>query len=174
MDTIFTMETFISVVMIGYGIWMLFRSAQQLRTNIKLRNEYKNSHKDYEEVNVYTGFLIFFAIMMAAGIFLAFFPYVEDNVYYYRLAYSLIALIAVSMVMDTLVKRRVIFDDNGFLYEKAYYRYRSIMNVTRNKGLMKNMEISSTEEKRITISHKMGEAFDVHYDNWKNRKKHKK
>ena len=39
MDTIFTMETFISVVMIGYGIWMLFRSAQQLRTNIKLRNE---------------------------------------------------------------------------------------------------------------------------------------
>ena len=60
MDTIFTMETFISVVMIGYGIWMLFRSAQQLRTNIKLRNEYKNSHKDYEEVNVYTGFLIFF------------------------------------------------------------------------------------------------------------------
>lgn len=41
MDTIFTMETFISVVMIGYGIWMLFRSAQQLRTNIKLRNEYK-------------------------------------------------------------------------------------------------------------------------------------
>ena len=78
MDTIFTMETFISVVMIGYGIWMLFRSAQQLRTNIKLRNEYKNSHKDYEEVNVYTGFLIFFAIMMAAGIFLAFFPYVED------------------------------------------------------------------------------------------------
>ena len=114
MDTIFTMETFISVVMIGYGIWMLFRSAQQLRTNIKLRNEYKNSHKDYEEVNVYTGFLIFFAIMMAAGIFLAFFPYVEDNVYYYRLAYSLIALIAVSMGMDTLVKRRVIFDDNGF------------------------------------------------------------
>ena len=115
--------------------------------------------------------LLFFLL---PRIFLAFFPYVEDNVYYYRLAYSLIALIAVSMGMDTLVKRRVIFDDNGFLYEKAYYRYRSIMNVTRNKGLMKNMEISSTEEKRITISHKMGEAFDVHYDNWKNRKKHKK
>lgn len=174
MENLFTMETFITVVIVGYCCWMLFRSAQQLRTNIKLRNEYKQNHKDYEEVNVYTGFLVFFAIMFVAGIYLAFFPHVKDNVYYYRLAYSMIALIAVSMSMDTLVKRRVIFDDTGFVYEKAFYRYRTIMNVVRNKGLMKNMEISSTEEKRITISHKMGEAFDRHYDAWKNRKKHKK
>lgn len=174
MKDLLNMDTVIGVIVIGYGLYLIYRSASQLMKNIRLRKDYKEKHKDYEEVNVYAIYVGLAAVMFVIGIFFAIDPHVEKNEFYYRLTYTMVAMIAVAMGMDTIVKRRIIFDTTGFVYETAYYRYRNVIAVHKNKGIMKNMEIKTMEEDKIAVSRKMGEIFDQHYTAWKQRKKKKK
>lgn len=169
-----TMDVIIGVIVVAYGIYMLYRSVSQLLKNEKIRKEYKETHKNYEEMNVYRIYVAISVVLFVLGVYLAIDPHVEENVFYYHLTYAMIAIVALSMGLDTIVKRRIIFDANGFLYEKAYYRYRNVIAVHKDHGVMKNTQIKTMDEERITVSRKMGEMFDQHYSAWKQRKKKKK
>ena len=174
MEKLFTMDALVSIVVIGYCLWSLYSSTKQFMINNRLFKEYKANHKNYDELDTSKKYLALYAILFVVCIALMIHPHVKaDQVYFTRVALGCIALIAIALSLDTIVKRRIIFDDKGFVYEKAYYHYRLVSNVTYEKGFMKNTEIASLEVKRIMISRQMGEVFKKHYMEWKNRKKKK-
>ena len=174
MQDLRTTDIIISLVIVGYCVWSLYSSFKQFKKNETIRNEYKENHKKFEDLDSSKPYVIMYAIASLACLFLAIRPiFVNEHVFVTRVALASLAVILVAMILDTMVKRRIIFDEKGFVYETAYYHFRSIMNVTYDKGIGKNTVISSTEVKRITISKKMGEQFKTYYTAWKNRKKKK-
>ena len=174
MQNLRTADIIISIVIVGYCIWSLYSSFKQFKKSETLRNEYKDNHKKFEELDSSKPYAIMYAVASLICLFLAIHPIVvNEHIFVTRVALASLSIILVAMILDTMVKRRIIFDEKGFVYETAYYHFRSVMNVTYDKGIAKNTVISSSEVKRITISKKMGEAFKTHYAEWKNRKKKK-
>ena len=71
------------------------------------------------------------------------------------------------------MKRRAIVDDDGFVYEKAHYRFRSILSMDPMKSIIKNIDILTTERQHVVVSKKMGVYLHECFLEWKKRKKNK-
>lgn len=144
--------------------------------NQKVRKEYLETHKDgYTMVNHYTLALILFLSIALIGIVSVF---VLDkhtkNDSYTCVALVMLAIICVGMALDSVVKRRAIVDKDGFVFEKAYYRYRSILSMNPMKSMIKNVDILTVEQQHVIVSKKMGAYLQDCYQKWKKRKKNKK
>ena len=80
------------------------------------------------------------------------------------------AIISAGMALDSIVKRRAIVDDDGFVYEKAHYRFRSILSMDPMKSIIKNIDILTTERQHVVVSKKMGVYLHECFLAWKKNK----
>lgn len=125
-------------------------------------------------VNQYLPYMIFFlgfSVIGIIGIFV-----MEKNTkdeLYVCFALALMAIICAGMALDSIVKRRAIVDDDGFVYEKAHYRFRSILSMDPMKSIIKNIDILTTERQHVVVSKKMGVYLHECFLEWKKRKKNK-
>lgn len=165
----------IAAAIVLYGAYLTFKSVHLYFVGQKAKKEFKKTHKGYEEVNQAQLYFYMFVVLCIVGIVMIFISTGKDvkELFYFRVAYLMMVIVCSGMALDSLSKRHAIFDENGFFYEKSYFRFRSISGIDRNKGLMRNMQIHTLDEDKIMISKKMGQIFDERYENWRKRKKNK-
>ena len=112
-----TMDYIICAAVLCYGIYLTVQNVRLFLANEKVRKEYLNKHKDgYTMVNQYLPYMIFFlgfSVIGIIGIFV-----MEKNTkdeLYVCFALALMAIISAGMALDSIVKRRAIVDDDGFV-----------------------------------------------------------
>lgn len=170
-----TMDYILSIAVLCYGVYLTAQNLRLFLNNQKVRKEYlKTTKNDYVMVNQYMTFLLIFGAVAVIGIVAIFFAEkTTKNDIYTCVGLLAVSIVAAGMMFDTIVKRRVIVDKDGFVFEKAYYRFRSIVAINMAKSMFKNRDILTVDQQHVIVSRKMGELLEEKLKEWKNRKKKK-
>lgn len=168
-----TMDYIVSAVVLCYGIYLMIQNVRLFIANQKVRKEYLRNHKDgYTMVNQYVPATLFFLLLAAIGIIgVLVAEKTTKNDQYTCIALVMLSIVCVGMALDSFVKRRAIVDKDGFVFEKAHYRFRSILTMQPTKSFVKNIDILTNEQQHVIVSKKMGAYLQDSYQKWKKRKK---
>ena len=136
---------------------------------------FKNSHKHYETV-VDGGYWVWIIVAMAvvAFVFMFMAPTLAKNgqTYYYYLAYGCIGLIFLGLAIDSYVRRRIYFTEDGFFFDDTYYRYRMLANFEFKNGVIThNCTVLMSNRDKIVVTKKMGELLQEKQKAFKKAKK---
>lgn len=172
MNEMQTMDYILSIIVLGYGLYLTFQNIRMFVQNENARREYLAEAKnDYQLVNQYYPFAALFAVLsLAALVSVIIADKSTKNDIYTCLALIVISLIAFGMVLVSVVKRRAIVDKNGFVYENHYHRFRSVLSMEPKKSVFKNIDILTAQKEHIIVTKKMGDVLQAGYQKWKHRK----
>ncbi len=172
MNEMQTMDYILSIIVLGYGLYLTIQNIRMFIANQKARRDYLAQTKNqYQMVNQYYPFAALFAVLSLAGIVTAIMAdKTTKNDVYTCLALIVISLVAFGMVLVSVVKRRAIVDKNGFVYEDTYHRYRSVLSMEPKKSMFKNIDILTAQKEHIIVTKKMGDVLKAGFQEWKHRK----
>lgn len=166
------MDYILSIIVLGYGLYLTFQNIRVFIKNENARRDYLAQTKNgYQMVNQYYPFAALFAALSLAGIVTVIIADKSTkNDIYTCLALIVISLIAFGMVLVSIVKRRAIVDKNGFVYESDYHRFRSVLSMEPKKSVFKNIDILTAQKEHIIVTKKMGDVLQAGFQEWKHRK----
>lgn len=172
MNEMQTMDYILSIIVLGYGLYLTIQNIKVFIANQKARQDYLAQNKsEYQTVNQYYPFAILFTVLSLTSLVIAI---VADkttkNDAYTCMALIVISMIAFGMVLVSIVKRRAIVDKNGFVYEASYHRYRSVLSMEPKKSVFKNIDILTSQKEHIIVTKKMGDVLQAGFQEWKHRK----
>ncbi len=172
MNEMKTMDYILSIIVLAYGLYLTIQNIKVFVANQKARKEYLAQSKDqYQMINQYYPFAALFTVLSIASLVVAIIgDKTSKNDVYTCMALVVISMIAFGMVLVAIVKRRAIIDKNGFVYEDAYHRFRSILSMEPKKSIFKNIDILTAQKEHIIVTKKMGDILQAGYQEWKHRK----
>jgi len=149
-----------------------------LYANIKARKEYTSKHSkdEYRSLNKYwvwmlpyLAFIIYSIIMMATMD-----PNMEQAMWF-RLAYPVLSLILFGQMLVTIIKRRILLGNDGFVYEENYVSWRSVLNMeAKKKGIQRIVEVLGANNRKYIMPADIGKEVHESYEAWRRAKKEKK
>lgn len=165
----------VTLVLIGFGVYELYSGIRQLILHHKNRTEYVENHpKNYTFFGEYKLWLAFY-IVVALGSFAAacYQMFVEkDGIY--AIGFWVLCACCISFGMDCLVKRRAWFYEEGFFYEKKYYRYRSIVSISKVSRMRPGFTVSFAKDPSMIVTRKMAVQIKDRMQAFKSHKKKRK
>lgn len=139
------------------------------------RKEFLEKHPDSVEIKDYQTLVIVFIAAALFSLFLGFASKPNDmSGIIYVAMFVWMALMFITYAVDAFIKRRSISNDDGFLYDLNFYRYRSIKKLSVNGKLFKKYYITFYTGNDILVSKNIYLNCENGHRNWKNRKKDKK
>lgn len=161
----------IIIAIILYGLYNLWKVAKIYKIHLEEKNKFLIKAKNkYEKQQDYTGWVIGYTIV-CVGAFAMMVVNIIGNDYMMASAFFFMGVFCVSFVMDAFMTRQALFDEDGFFYEKKYYRYRSVTKLMPRRSLISSYDMYLTGGESIRISRKMGDVLDNKLKEYKKRKK---
>lgn len=159
-------------VLIGFGIYELYRGTKEWIEHKKAREAFLEANKKLEEYHEeYKLWLAFYIVLAVIGVVGAVYQIAVQQDLTYSLGFVVLTCICISFSLDCLVKRRAWFYDDGFFYEKKYYRYKSVSYVDKKRGFRAGYDVAFFKDPSMVVTSSMAEKIK---DRMKNSKKKKR
>ena len=138
MQAIYNSDAFYYVLLAGfiiYGIYYLYGIIKYFRKSQAARKRFTEMHRR-EEIRAYNGYriwIILFVIFVGYSLWSAF--TIQDGSEqgpWFRLAFLLVAIVLAGQGILAVVKRRILFADDGFAYEDEAFRWQSVISMAEN------------------------------------------
>jgi|GEM_PF-526424 len=181
MQAIYNSDAFYYVLLAGfiiYGIYYLYGIIKYFRKSQAARKRFTEMHRR-EEIRAYNGYriwIILFVIFVGYSLWSAF--TIQDGSEqgpWFRLAFLLVAIVLAGQGILAVVKRRILFADDGFAYEDEAFRWQSVISMDpQKKGLIRGVDLLVTNGRHYMLPRDIGRALHEEHLNWKKRKKSSK
>lgn len=173
-------QILIAALFIGYTGYFTAKSFLLNREYRKELEKFKSTHKhveQYDESKMWTivsGTMAVFALVICVLADKVGNP--PEQLAYYQIAYGSLGIMFAGLALETNVRKRIWFADEGFFFVNKYYRYRMIMNYkeTKSFGIFRNVEILMGNTDRLNVSGKMADQIKEREAQWKEKKKQRK
>lgn len=168
-----TMDLLITIGIILFGIYELYKGIKQYVVHIKAKKEYMNNHQqNYETYKQYTLWAGGYGIAAIATFITAIYRIVVDVDYLYGAGFAMIGACAIGFMLDAIVKRSAWFYEDGFFFESTFHRYRTIAKVAPRNGLFPSYDVTITNSPSMVVTKVMGELLQKKIkENKRNKKK---
>lgn len=181
MQSIYNSDAFYYVLLAGfiiYGIYYLYGIIKYFLKNVTARKQFTESHRK-EEVRSYNGYTLWiclFAAFIVYSVWSAFtIPNTSEQAPWFRLAFLLVAIILAGQGILAVVKRRILFADDGFAFENEAFRWQSVISMDpQKKGLIRGVDLLVTNGRHYMLPRDVGRQLHEEYLGWKKRKKDSK
>lgn len=160
----------IMIAIIAYAVYNLWKVTRTYIKHIKAKKEFSERSKKYSKQQDYTIWVVVYAAV-CIGAFVMMIIDIIDKDYVMASAFFFMGTFCISFVMDALMTRQSLFDEDGFFFEIKYYRYRSVMKLEPRRSLIASYDMYLTGGESIRISRKMGDELQKRLKMYKNRKK---
>ncbi|NBK99413.1 MAG: hypothetical protein EOM50_15605 [Erysipelotrichia bacterium] len=161
------------IAIVAYGLYNLIKVAKIFKVHLKTKQAFLEKAKGkYEKQQDYTAWVVVYAII-CVGAFVMMVVNLIGKDYMMAAAFFSLGVFCISFVMDALITRQAWFDEDGFFYEKKYYRYRSVNKVVLRTSLIASYDMYLTAGESVRISKKMGEMLNAKLKEHKLKKKNK-
>ncbi|MEF2608077.1 MAG: hypothetical protein U0M88_00365 [Faecalicoccus sp.] len=165
----------VTLVLIGFGIYELYNGIKQLVIHHKNKQEYMENHaKKYEFFEEYKLWFAIYVLVAVASFATACYQMFAKNDGMYAIGFWVLCACCISFALDCLVKRRAWFYEDGFFYEKKYYRYRSVINVSKTNKLRPGFNVSFSKDPSMIVTRKMALKIKEKMQEAKENKKKRK
>ncbi len=173
-------DLFYLLIAAGFAVYAVYYAYKVIRYFLKAQNarkQFYSTHKTEEgrEVNAYRWWLIgylacavycFFSAVTLNG--------VQEQAVWFRLAFSIVGVILTGQAVLAVVKRRIIFADDCFVYEDAIVRWQSVLEMHAQKRLMqKAVDVNTATGKHYTLPADLGKKMHEEHMAYKQRRKKK-
>lgn len=176
----FWVQVLIGALFFGYTGYFSFKSYLLNKTYKEGLEKFKESHKHIEEFSESKKWVIISSIMtlmaVLSAVFADKFDVASDQLVYYRIAYVALAIMFLGLALETNVRKRIWFSDDGFFFVDQYYRYRMIVHYNDKKslGVFRNSEVLMANKDKLSVSGKMADQIREREVQWKEKKKQRK
>lgn len=171
----------IGLLFVGYTGYFTVKSFLLNKKYYQELEQFKNTHKHAEEYDESKKWVIITSLMAVVSFIICFFaPQAggapEDQIYYFQVAYGALGIMFLGLALETNVRKRIWFADDGFFFVEKYYRYRMIVhyNDKKSMGFFRNTEVLMGNTDKLDVSGKMGDQIKEREAQWKKNKKQKK
>lgn len=151
------------VLIIAYGIYLMYKFIKDYIAHIKLKKEFLETHKKIEAYKGYNKLILIYLLIIIGMIVLPFIlkvNFVKHFDLMSKVAYLFILLFIVSLILDTLITRQAYFSEDGFFFEKTFYRYKSVKEIIPSKmPIFSPYSIQFLDGTKMKISKEMGEIL---------------
>ncbi len=162
------------VIIIAYALYNLYKVG-------KVFNEHMNSKKafitkskgKYDTQQDYTLWVAIFVVILVVSIVMMAKNMMAKE-YLTTAAFLFLFIFCISLIMDALITRQALFDEDGFFYETKYYRFRTISDLKPRSSLMPSYDMYLSTGSSVRISRKMGDRLEKELKAYKQRKKNRK
>lgn len=162
----------VTLVLIGFGIYELYNGIKELILHRKNRVEYMENHpKHYEFFEEYKLWFALYVVVAIASFAAACYQMFVKDDGMYAIGFWVLCACCISFGLDCLVKRRAWFYEEGFFYEKKYYRYRSIVSVSKTNKMRPGFTVSFAKDPSMIVTRKMAEQIKNRMQAFKAQKK---
>lgn len=165
------LDWIIVVLIIAFGGYELYRGIKQYLEHRKEKMAYVDNHKHYEYFEEYRKWFGIYLAATLVSVVLGIYYMVTTDDFVYAIGFLVLAACAFGFALDTLVKRRAWFYEEGFFYEKRYYRYRSVASVKRTPKWVASYDVAFNNAPSMVMTKKMGDKLQ---EKMKEHKKNKK
>lgn len=164
-------QVVIIIAIILYGLYNLFKVARIYMEHLKTKKEYLAKVKGkYSVQQDYTVWVIVYSIVCIGSVVMLGINIIGKD-YVMAAAFFFLGVFCLSFVLDAIMTRQALFDEDGFFYEKKHYRYRSVLKVQLRNSFISSYDMIITGGESIRISKKMGDELNNKLKEYKNRKK---
>lgn len=171
-DNVFVQGTII-VILIAYGIYSFVKVLKVFLEHSRLKKEYMTKKKGkYDYQQDFYIWAIVYSIVTVMAFVIAFMDITKQD-YMMAAGFSFMGFFCATFVMDSVMKRQALFDEEGFFFEKTYYRYRSVTKLEPRKSLIPSYDMFLTGQESIRISRAMGDMLEEKRKEYRQRKKNK-
>lgn len=178
MESIYNSSAFYYVVLcgfVGYGIYYMYGITKYFMKNQEVRRQFLSTHKK-EEVrskNAYTVWMGLFAFFIAYCVYSVLTISADgEQGPWLRLAFLFVGIVLVGQALLTIVKRRILFADDGFAYEDGVFRWQSVLSLEpQKKALIRTVDMLVTSGKHYILPREIGQAAHEEQMSFKKRKK---
>lgn len=160
------------LALFGFGIYEMYRGVKQLMEHNKNRKEYMENHnKPYDFFEEYKLWFTIYSGVAVFSIGACIYQAVNYQDWMYAMGFLVLAACCVSFAMDCLVKRRAWFYEEGFFYEKKFYRYRSVARVSKTTGFKPGYDVNFMKDPSMIVTKKMALEIQKRMEAYKANKK---
>lgn len=164
-------QVVIIIFIILYGLYNLWKVVKVYRVHLAEKKEFITKTKGkYEKQQDYTAWVIIYALVCVGAFGMMVYNMIAKD-YLMSAAYFFMGVFCISFVLDALMTRQALFEEEGFFYEKKHYRYRSVTKVVPRKSLISSYDMYLTGGESVRISRKMGDKLQDKMKEFKKRKK---
>lgn len=166
-------QVVIIVAIVLYGLYNLWKVAKIYKIHMANKKEFlKKAKGKYDKQQDYTVWVAVY-VLVCVGAFVMMILNIVGKDYVMASAFFFMGVFCISFVLDALMTRQALFDEDGFFYEKKYYRYRSVLKLEPRRSLISSYDMYLTGGESIRISHKMGLYLEDKRKEFKKSKKNK-
>ena len=117
-------------ILVVYALYSIYHSITIYITHTKALKEFKSNHTVIEVFDESRRWIILSIIMILVCVYISFnlntVRIAEDQYLMYRCAYITIALIFVTILINSLAGKRMWFTDTGFFFGDRFFKYTDI------------------------------------------------
>lgn len=163
-------------LIVVYGVFLVFDSIKKFVECTKARRAYVKEHKhQVEPIRDFALWMIGYLLIACFGALGIFLELRNNKDIFVLSAYGFLIVYIFSFLLELITRRTIIFDDEGFFYEKTYYRYRSVNGVDVAKGIIKRYDIRlTTTSDKFQMPAKLAEMLKDHLVVYRKKRKIKK
>lgn len=168
--------TLIVVVIIGYGLFMVYTNLKKFIECNKAKKEFLEGNKNHPEiVSDYIPWIIG-CVLIAVLVGIAVVYEVQNKGEAVTLAaYGFVTLWVLSLTTEFVVRRTIIFTEDGFFYEKTFHRFRSVNGTTPTGGMFGRYEVRlTTTSEKMQLPKKFGVILKERLDAYQQKRKKKR
>lgn len=171
-----TVNWLLALGIIGYGIFMVFKSTKLLMKSQKAKKEYyANNKKEKEVVNAYMWWYVLYALVGILGIAGFVYEATTKEDLLTMAAFVFVCLFVITFLLELTSKRSIIFDEDGFFFMDEYYRFRSINGIDEKGNIFRSYEVRlTTAVDKVVLPKRYGELLKVKSDEYRKKRKSKR
>ena len=169
------LDLVILAILIVFGVYELYKGVRQYMDHNKEKNECLQTHKgEYTFYEEYKLWFSIYLIVSVGSLIASVYSMMINKDYSYCIAFLVLSACTFGFALDCLVKRRAWFYEDGFFYEKKFYRYKSVAAVRPKKSFAKGYDVTFIKDPAMVMTKKMGEYLDDRIKENRKKKKHNK
>jgi len=161
----------LSVALLAFVLFTLYQSIKRHRVCRDKREEFLAKYQDAKIINLTKKWNVFFVGLAVASLVMAVVSQPEQDEILFRLLFVWVAIMSISYMLENEMRRKVYVNNDGFLYDVNYYRFRSV-NKFETKRTNAHMFLFDGEDIDLPVA--VASTLTEEVENWKQRKKDKK
>ena len=166
----------IVVAIIAYGLFVVFTNVKKHIACNQAKKIFMQGNKHpHEIISDYIPWIIACVLIMVLIGIAVVYEIQNKGDMVTLAAYGFVILWVLSLISELMVRRTIIFNEDGFFYEKTFHRFRSINAATPMGGVFGRYEIRlTTTSEKIQLPKKFGTILKERLDTYQQKRKKKR